>query len=267
MSFLSYIFPQEVYRSSSKFSSDIRVIEDCGSLRLLVNGIEQSGKYIDKILNRACQASGFSRSHLKTYSSSPSIITRDKLCEKFSLPACLRRQACAGRRSNNNNIQGLEMTSSSPKIQNMLLLGIGGGSLIHFFRKIYPNISVDAVDIDPEIIHVAKKYFGLDGMADLTIINDDAQNFVKDVYKKNISYGMIVVDLYIGRSVPNFVWQQSFMENVKKLLTANGSVFINVVHDGENEKRVLALEKILRDLFQKVQQIPVDFNTFFLATP
>jgi spermidine synthase len=216
MSLLSYLFPQEIFRGSSAYSTDIRVIEDSGSLRLLVDGIEQSGKYIDKILKRAIDACEF---------------------------------------------------PSSSKIETMLLLGVGGGSLIRFFRKPFPDIAIDAVDIDPVIIQVAQKYFGLVTAKDLHIQNGDALRFVGETAKKNHrKYDLIVVDLYIGRSIPDFVWDREFLEQIHALLRPCGLVFINVVHDGKYEERVKKLRRTLQNLFSKVQEIPVDYNTFFFVT-
>jgi spermidine synthase len=216
MSFLSYIFPQEIYRGSSKFSSDIRVVEDMGSLRLVVNGIEQSGKHIDKILTRAFDACRFSPD-----------VKRDR----------------------------------------MLLLGVGGGSLIRLFRTIFPDITIDAVDIDAVIISVAEKYFGLSAIRGLKIYNSDALRFVKDHIKNSRQkYGIIVVDIYIGRDIPDFVWERPFLEDIHSLLTPSGFVFMNVVHDGKYEESVKTLKHTLSDIFSGMKEIPVDYNTFFLAT-
>jgi len=216
MSFLSYIFPRIIYRSSSKYSSDIRVLEDVGKLRLLVNGYEETGKYIDKILKRACDACKF---------------------------------------------------SPATPIERMLLLGVGGGSLIRFFKKLYPHITIDAVDIDPVILEVSQTYFGLGNIKGLTLHNSDALKHVEEnAKKKRNTYGIIVVDLYIGRSIPDFVWEQSFFEKINVLLAKNGSVFINVVHDGKCEEYVKKLRSTLQNMFTKTQEIIVDYNTFFLAT-
>jgi spermidine synthase len=216
MSFLSYIFPREIYKGSSKFSSDIRVIEDAGSLRLLVNGIEQSGKYIDKILKRALDECEF---------------------------------------------------PSNASVKRMLLLGVGGGSLILFFRKRYPEITIDAVDIDPVIIEVAKTYFKLSEIEKLTFHVSDAHECMKEIAKtKHETYGIVVVDLYIGRDIPEFVWKKEFFKEIRSLLVPGGLVFFNVVHDGAYENRVKKMNHTLRSLFSKLQEIPIDYNTFFLAT-
>jgi spermidine synthase len=216
MSFLSYIYPEEIYKGSSKFSSEIRVIEDAGRLRLLVNGIEQSGRYIDKILKQALD-----------------------IC-KFS-----------------SDLNG----------KKILILGLGGGSLIRTFKSVFPDSSIDVVDIDPVIIKVAKTYFGIEDINRVQIIHSDARQFVVETAKKKqIKYGLIIVDLYIGRSVPDFVWDNTFIQTIRSLVSSHGCVFINVVHDGASLEHVRKLKLILENLFKEVQEIPVDFNTFFLAT-
>jgi spermidine synthase len=215
MSFLSYIFPRELFRGSSLYSSDIRVIEDSGQRRLLVNGIEQSGRYINKILHRACDLCVF-----------PSKLPKDS----------------------------------------MLLLGIGGGAFIDIFRKIFPIKTIDAVDIDPVIIDVAKRYFHLDDVKGLNIVTADAESYVQKQQKYHRKYGLVVVDLYIGREIPGFVWSRAFITSIHSLVASGGLVFINVVHDGTSAKRAEKLEKIVNGLFQTTQVIPVEFNTFFVST-
>lgn len=53
MSFLSYIFPRTIVRTSTSYNRDIRVIEDAGSYKLMVNGIHQSSEYIRKFWTHA----------------------------------------------------------------------------------------------------------------------------------------------------------------------------------------------------------------------
>lgn len=53
MSLLSYILPRTVARLSSRHNRDIRVIEENGSYKLLVNGSRQSGEYIRMLWQEA----------------------------------------------------------------------------------------------------------------------------------------------------------------------------------------------------------------------
>lgn len=48
MKLLSYIFPQTIIQTSSKYNRDIRVVVENGKKKLLVNGIQQSGPGVQK---------------------------------------------------------------------------------------------------------------------------------------------------------------------------------------------------------------------------
>lgn len=59
MTWLSYIYPQTIAKFSSTFNLDIRVVEDHGRYKILVNGSPQSGPYIEKLWKRALGAFEF----------------------------------------------------------------------------------------------------------------------------------------------------------------------------------------------------------------
>jgi spermidine synthase len=49
MSWLSYIFPRTIAKFSSPYNKEIRINEEKGKLKLLVNGSRQSGAYIEML--------------------------------------------------------------------------------------------------------------------------------------------------------------------------------------------------------------------------
>lgn len=53
------------------------------------------------------------------------------------------------------------------------VIGLGGGGLCMFLRKFLPNNRVIAVDIDADMLDVARKWFGLkpDGMLTVQIMD------------------------------------------------------------------------------------------------
>jgi spermidine synthase len=61
----------------------------------------------------------------------------------------------------------------------ILILGVGGGSVIKtLVDEIKFKGSITGVEIDPEIINIANTYFKLDEIKNLTIVIDDAFEFV-----------------------------------------------------------------------------------------
>ena len=47
------------------------------------------------------------------------------------------------------------------EILEILIVGLGGGCLTNYISRQYPDSKITSVDIDPEMIDVAKKYFNV----------------------------------------------------------------------------------------------------------
>lgn len=83
--------------------------------------------------------------------------------------------------------------------ESVLLLGLGGGSVVRYLRRRYPGARLTAVEIDPVMIEIAKKHFGIGKVQDLKIINQDA---VAYIIKAKEKYSLILVDCYQGYQTP-----------------------------------------------------------------
>lgn len=83
--------------------------------------------------------------------------------------------------------------------ENILLLGLGGGSALFWLRKHFPKATLTAVEIDPVMIDIARNYFKIDKINNLEIINADAVHFVRANRKK---FSLILVDCYQGFDTP-----------------------------------------------------------------
>jgi|CXWL01.1.fsa_nt_gi predicted membrane-bound spermidine synthase len=83
--------------------------------------------------------------------------------------------------------------------QNILLLGLGGGSALFWLRRRFPKAHLTAIEIDPLMIDLAKKYFKVDKIKNLKIVNADAVEFIKNTKDK---YSLILMDCYQGYTTP-----------------------------------------------------------------
>lgn len=131
-------------------------------------------------------------------------------------------------------------------VKNLLLLGMGGGSIIKSLRETfeYKN-NIVAVEIDPEIIKLARDEFGISASEKLQIIEGDAFEFVKT---PDLSAGalekfqLIIIDLFIDINVPPIFFEKEFCRNVSALIQENGFIIFNV---GVNlKKKSDVVEKI-----------------------
>ncbi len=66
-------------------------------------------------------------------------------------------------------------------LTNVLEIGVGGGALASYLNAKFPNLSIDAVEIDPEIVEVAQSFFGLTPGPNLKVHCADGLIYVKDL--------------------------------------------------------------------------------------
>lgn len=122
------------------------------------------------------------------------------------------------------------------QMQRILVLGVAGGSVIKtlvdevgYCRKIV------GVEIDPEVIEIAHKYFDLKNIPNLKIVINDAQVFVKN---NSTKYDLIIIDIFQDKEMPSFLFQREFSEDIISLLDENGIVLFNTMKiNHEDEKR------------------------------
>src|SRR5690606_22496419 len=118
-------------------------------------------------------------------------------------------------------------------VENILILGMGGGSVMKSLRETFEYTkNIVAVEIDPEIINLAKQEFGISPSENLQIIEGDAFEFVKTSKEK---FQLIIIDLFIDLNVPPIFYGKEFCGNVSKLLDKDGSIIFNVGVNLENK--------------------------------
>lgn len=97
------------------------------------------------------------------------------------------------------------------KHKSWLVLGLATGTVV----KLLPSPSrVVGVEIDPVMLDISRKYFGLDAIPNLEIVNQDALDYT---LKTRDSFDFILVDLYLGDQVPDFVYSKKFLEKLGQL--------------------------------------------------
>ena len=113
----------------------------------------------------------------------------------------------------------------------VLVLGLGGGSVVHSLRnKLNYDKQIDAVEWDEKIITIAKNEFEIFNSDKLKIYHEDALEFVKNCIS---TYDLIVVDLFIDTEVPEQFLTRDFCEKLLQLSTS--SILFNLgIHLSED---------------------------------
>ncbi len=110
-------------------------------------------------------------------------------------------------------------------LSNVLLLGMGGGSVIKTLRDDFSyEKKITAIELDPAIIRVAADEFNILPGPDLKIIEADA---IEYVHTDKGKYGLIIIDIFIGLTVPDMLFSYDFWKEIERLLKKNGYVIFN----------------------------------------
>lgn len=136
----------------------------------------------------------------------------------------------------------------NPQIKDVLFVGGGGFTGPKNFLALYPETKIDVVELDSDVIDVAKTYFGLEENSRLQIFNDDARKHLLTFDKK---YDLIVLDAYASNYVPYHLLTDEFFEIVEQRLNTDGIVISNLIGsiEGKNSPLVRSTYKTMKDTF------------------
>jgi spermidine synthase len=112
-----------------------------------------------------------------------------------------------------------------PAPRRVLVVGLGGGSMPMFLRSLYPSLSIDVVDIDPEVVKVAHRFFGLKEDARLRVHVADGRRFIEE---SRGGYDLVFLDAYGPDSIPFHLATREFLAAVQRALSPGGLVVGNV---------------------------------------
>lgn len=114
----------------------------------------------------------------------------------------------------------------NPDIREVLFVGGGGFSSPKEFLNLYSNISVDVVEIDLEVVKVAKEFFYLVENPRLRVFNEDGRIFLSRTEKK---YDLIILDAYSKTFIPFHLMTLEFFKLVEEHLNPGGLVASNLI--------------------------------------
>jgi spermidine synthase len=138
-----------------------------------------------------------------------------------------------------------------PSVRRVLVIGLGGGTIPKQFTHYYPDTVVDVVDVDPLVVDVAQKYFGVQPSDRLRVHLADGRLFLRRATEK---WDLIVIDTYTtnryGDTIPPHLVTQEFFSEVSRHLSDGGILHFHCAF--EKGKLLSALQKTLASVFGSV---------------
>lgn len=116
--------------------------------------------------------------------------------------------------------------------QDVLIVGLGGGGMVHFLRHVDPEVNVDVVEIDSEVVRLADAYFNVRSEGRVNIVTADGLKFIADAKKR---YDAIYMDAFLkpsaetdGTGSPLALRTRQFYLQLQEKLKPGGVVMYNL---------------------------------------
>jgi spermidine synthase len=114
----------------------------------------------------------------------------------------------------------------APDMQRVLFISGGVGAGPRSFRRHYPQVHIDLVEIDPVVVELARKHFFFAPDEKLAVHVADGRNFLRR--HPDLKWDAIILDAFsIGGRLPFHLMTREFLEELKAHLTPNGVVLTN----------------------------------------
>ena len=115
----------------------------------------------------------------------------------------------------------------NPDPKRILVAGLGGGTIPMAMRDLFPDASIDVLEVDQAVVTVAEEFFGFREDEAMTAHVVDARVFIKRAGLRDEQYDYIVLDAFSGEYIPEHLLSKEFLEEVRAILTPDGVVVAN----------------------------------------
>jgi spermidine synthase len=114
-----------------------------------------------------------------------------------------------------------------PAPRSILVIGLGGGTMVDVLQQALPEARIDAVEIDPAVVRVAGRYFGFNAGPNVRVHEEDGRVFVKRALREGRRYDVVMLDAFDHEYIPEHLLTQEFLQEVKRVLAPDGVLAAN----------------------------------------
>jgi spermidine synthase len=110
--------------------------------------------------------------------------------------------------------------------KDVLMIGLGGGSIAKYIHHFMPEMMVRVVEINPRIIQVARSHFYLqDNDETLEVIEGNGVTYLQE--NPNAT-DVLLLDIFDSQGVPPEMYNQSFFDDCAESLHLDGMMAVNL---------------------------------------
>jgi len=146
-----------------------------------------------------------------------------------------------------------------PDAQRTLVIGLGGGSVVKRMWRDYPQMRLDVVEIDPEVVDIARRFFALPNDQRIRIFVEDGRTFVR--FAPDL-YDIVIVDAFDDDRVPRPLVTEEFMREAREAMNPDGVLAYNYIGAlyGPHSKPFRSLHRTLANVWSHVWVFPIGFS-------
>lgn len=138
------------------------------------------------------------------------------------------------------------------------ILGSAGGTMLgqfnYWIKPSLPQLSLTGVEIDPDVIPLGQKYFGLNG-TEGNVVNADGRSFLRS---QKGQADLVIVDAYSNQIyIPFHLSTQEFFSQVKAKLNPSGMLALNVNALSASSPLLQAFENTMSSVFNYTYVMPI----------
>jgi spermidine synthase len=134
--------------------------------------------------------------------------------------------------------------------RNILLLGLGGGTIPLVANTRIPNCKVTAVDITRDSIEIVRQFVHPDDGVNVRYVQQSAEPFLNA--EPSEQYDVVIEDMYDNKEVPGFIYNHEYVQNILRVLNSDGIFISNIYMPAGFEDRVSRSMKAVDGLFQDI---------------
>jgi spermidine synthase len=143
------------------------------------------------------------------------------------------------------------------------ILGNAAGTVARAYGHYFPQVRVDAVELDGELTTIGRRYFHLQG-SNLHLYTADARPWLA---ADRARYDAIFLDAYRQPYIPFYLLTREFFSSLRAHLLPGGVAIVNVGHIPGSDALEKVVASTLRAIFPVVMRDPVSAtNTLVLAS-
>ncbi len=149
-----------------------------------------------------------------------------------------------------------EVAAQLENPQRALVLGVGGATILHLLSRKFPRIKIVGVEIDEEILKIARQFFELEKIPNLEVVTSDGGEYVSSYQGE--PFDLVFVDAYLGGNFPLHFEEEQFLRHLRRISQPKGVIVINRAGGFDRRK----FQELLERVFAKVEMVKIPLPGF-----